>query len=117
VDSTTTTVAEIHRILDGIIDPCSVSHGVPMGIEEMGLVRSVDIDDDGHVVVDMRLTSPCCLMVGHFSIETKARVGALPGVRSVEFRHDTGMEWTPSMIAPAAEARRRLALQVVRRPA
>lgn len=112
----TTTVAEIHRVLDGIVDPCSVSHGVPMGIDEMGLVRSVDIDEDGNVVVDMRLTSPCCLMVGHFTMETKARVGALPGVRTVELRHDAGMDWTPSMIAPAAEARRRLALQVIRRP-
>jgi metal-sulfur cluster biosynthetic enzyme len=114
---TATTATEIHRVLDGIIDPCSVSHGVPMGIDEMGLVRSVEIDDDGHVVVDMRLTSPCCLMVGHFVNETKERVGALPGVRSVELRHDTGMEWTPSMIAPAAEARRQLALRVVRRSA
>jgi metal-sulfur cluster biosynthetic enzyme len=108
-----TSVAEVYRVLDGIVDPCSVSHGVPMGIDEMGLVRSVTIDDAGHVVVDMRLTSPCCLMVGYFSTEAKARVGALPGVRSVELRHDTGMDWTPSMITPAAEARRQLALQVV----
>jgi metal-sulfur cluster biosynthetic enzyme len=107
------TVEDIRRVLDDIVDPCSAGHGVPMGIDEMGLIRSVQIDDGGHVVVDMRLTSPCCLMVGYFSTEAKKKVGELTGVRSVELRHDTGMEWTPSMIAPAAEARRRLALQVV----
>jgi hypothetical protein len=35
-------VAEIRRVLDGIGDPCSVGNGIPMGIEEMGLVESVE---------------------------------------------------------------------------
>ena len=104
--------AEVRALLDGIEDPCSVAHGVPMGLDEMGLIAAVSIDG-GAVTVSMRLTSPCCLMVGHFSEETRVRVGDLPWVTSVELVHDTGYDWDPSMIAPAAEQRRQLALGVV----
>lgn len=101
--------AGIRELLNGIVDPCSVSHGVPMGIEEMGLIEKVDIED-GAVTVHMRLTSPCCLMVGYFATEAKSRIAALPGVRSADLKHDTGFEWRPEMIHPEAERRRQLAL-------
>jgi len=100
---------DVRRVLDGIIDPCSAGHGVPMGLDEMGLIREVKVRD-GSVHVSMRLTSPCCFNVGFFAEETKTRVGALPSVVSVEFSSDTGFDWDASMIKPEADARRRQAL-------
>jgi metal-sulfur cluster biosynthetic enzyme len=104
---------EIRKVLDSIVDPCSAGHGVPMGLDEMGLIEMVDIAD-GHVTVHMRLTSPCCLMVGYFATEAASRISALPGVHSVNLEHDTGFAWRPAMIHPDAEYRRRLALVGVR---
>jgi metal-sulfur cluster biosynthetic enzyme len=100
----------VREVLNSIIDPCSMGHGVPMGLNEMGLVDSVAISEHGDVHVHIKLTSPCCLMVGYFSTETLDRVAALPGVRSVEMTHDAGFDWRPDMIHPEAEHRRQLAL-------
>lgn len=105
------TVAQIRRTLNTIGDPCSVGCGVPMGIEEMGLVEAVDVDDDGHVVIHLRLTSPTCHMVSYFKVESEERVLKVPGVRSVRAISDLGLDWMPEMMSPAATARRRAALQ------
>jgi metal-sulfur cluster biosynthetic enzyme len=97
--------AAILEALDGIQDPCSVAGGTPMGLSEMGLVGTVDIDD-GDVAIHLRLTSPFCHMIGFMKKEAIARVAALPGVRSVAVEGDSGLDWSPSLISPAAQARR-----------
>ena len=102
---------EIRRALDSIGDPCSVGSGVPMGIEEMGLVQAVEVDPDGNVVIRLRLTSPTCHMVSYFKVEAEERAQRVPGVRSVRALSDTGLDWSPQMISPAAQERRRAALR------
>lgn len=102
--------AAIRRELDTIGDPCSVAAGTPMGLESMGLIRSVDVDPEGNVVVQLRLTSPCCLNVGYFDVEIRKAVEAIEGVRSVEVRRDIGLDWRPDMMSPDARARRRASL-------
>jgi metal-sulfur cluster biosynthetic enzyme len=104
-------VSEIRRILDTIGDPCSVAHGVPMGLGEMGLVESVDVDSDGNVVVRLRLTSPTCVMVSYFRITAADRIAELAGVRSVEVHADLGLDWSPEMMSESAKQRRRAALR------
>jgi metal-sulfur cluster biosynthetic enzyme len=104
---------EILQRLDPIQDPCSVASGVPMGLTEMGLVGSVEIGDDRDVVVHLRLTSPFCHMILFMQAETKREVGSLDGVRSVRVTGDDGLEWTPDLIAPEAQERRRKLLPVM----
>jgi metal-sulfur cluster biosynthetic enzyme len=72
----------------------------------MGLIETVQISPDGDIRINLRLTAPGCHMVAYMSEEAIARVGALPGVRSVEVVPDAGLDWSPSMIAPAARRRR-----------
>jgi metal-sulfur cluster biosynthetic enzyme len=100
--------------LDLIHDPCSVASGVPMGLTEMGLVAHVDIAPDGRVHIDLRLTSPFCHMIPFMQSEAVRLVGALPGVTSVTVAGDQGLDWSPDMIAPEAQERRRLRLEGVR---
>lgn len=104
-------IADIRRALNAIGDPCSVGSGVPMGIEEMGLVESVDIDPDGNVVIKLRLTSPTCHMVSYFKVEAEDRASGVPGVRSVRAVSDIGLDWSPEMMSTAAKERRRAALR------
>jgi metal-sulfur cluster biosynthetic enzyme len=82
-----------------------------MGIEEMGLVESVEVDPDGSVAIKLRLTSPTCHMVSYFKVEAEERAMKIPAVRSVHATSDTGLDWSPDMMSPAAKARRRLALR------
>ena len=98
--------AAILAQLDEIKDPCSVASGVPMGLAELGLIDTIDISADGEVSIRLRLTSPFCHMIGFFKTEVQRRVAALPGITSVSFSADNGLDWSPDRIAPAAQARR-----------
>ena len=102
--------ADVREVLDEIKDPCSVAASVPMGLSEMGLIKSVQIDPDGNVEIELRLTSPFCEMIGFMKSEALAKVGALAGVEGVTVRHDSGFDWDHDLIAPAAQARRRARL-------
>jgi metal-sulfur cluster biosynthetic enzyme len=105
--STLETEPRIIACLEQIIDPCSAASASPMNLVEMGLIRGVEIDEDGAVSVALRLTSPACFMVGHIALEAKRLIGALPGVTSVEVIPDHGLDWSPADIKPATAARRR----------
>ncbi len=91
----------VRRCLRQIKDPCSVATGHPLHLEEMGLVKSVEIDEErGRALVDLRLTSPTCVMVGYFVTEIQKLVeAALPEIRDVEVRFDRGFDWTPQMMS------------------
>lgn len=104
--------ARVREILHGIGDPCSVASGTPMSIEEMGLIKAVDLDEDGRLHVTMRLTAPLCHNVGYFDVEIKKRLAELPGVSSVTVSMDHGLEWTPELISVDARERRRKNLQL-----
>jgi metal-sulfur cluster biosynthetic enzyme len=109
-----TTERDIRATLDDIKDPCSVAASIPMGLDEMGIVKSVAIADSGQVDIGLRLTSPVCEMIGYMRKEAIARIGALPGVTGVSVSHDSGLDWDHDMIAPEAQARRQHRLAMLR---
>lgn len=92
--------------LDEIVDPCSEARGTDISIVEMGLLKSVDVSD-GHVHIDLRITSPSCMMVGYFIEQAEKRVGALDGVEEVTLTTDAGMDWREEMMAESALEQRR----------
>lgn len=102
--------AEIRRQLNTIGDPCSVANGVPMGLDDMGLVESVDLGPDGDVQIKLRLTSPTCVMVSHFKVQAEELALTVPGVRSVGVSSDIGLDWSPDMMSESAQQRRTAAL-------
>lgn len=106
--------ADVRDVLDQIKDPCSVAACIPMGLTEMGLIKTVRIDPAGSVDIELRLTSPFCEMIAFMRNEAMAKVGALPGVTGVTVRHDTGFDWDHDLIAPAAQARRQARLVMLR---
>ncbi len=91
----------VRDCLRQIKDPCSVATGHPLQLEEMGLVKSVEIDTEaGRVVVSLRLTSPTCVMVGYFVTEIQQLVKqALPEICDVDVHFDHGFDWTPQMMS------------------
>jgi len=106
--------AKIRHELDSIKDPCSLASGVPLGLDEMGLIDQVIISDEGAVVLRLRLTSPFCHMIGFFKTEATRLIAALPGVASVTLEADNGLDWSPSMISPVGQSRREAHLQRMR---
>lgn len=106
--------ASVRRLLDEVKDPCSVAQNIPMGLDEMGVVKAVRISPTGVVEVELRLTSPVCEMIGYMRQEAIAKIGALPGVTEVLVTHDAGLDWDHDLIAPAAQARRQARLATLR---
>lgn len=103
----------VFAALRQIIDPCSASSVSPMNLVEMGLIDKVDFSEgDSRVDVFLRLTSPQCLMVAYMTKAAKELIGAIDGVTTVEVHADHGLDWDPSLIAPAAQQRRQLLLEV-----
>ena len=111
---TDTLRSEVLRILDEIKDPCSVGFGDPMGLAEMGLIRSVDISPAGDVNVCLRLTSPFCEMIGFFKTTALDKIRELPSVGSVVVEADSGFDWSPDFMSPARQQQRRQRLHTLR---
>lgn len=87
--------------LDEIVDPCSEARGTDISIVEMGLLKSIGVSD-GHVHIDLRITSPSCMMVGYFIEQAEERIGSLEGVEEVTLSTDAGMNWREEMMAEEA---------------
>jgi len=103
----TPSVEAIHAALGRIIDPCSISAGVPLGLTDMGLVEEVTAGVDGAVTIRLRLTSLGCLMgVLIFEPEITDRVGKIPGVTSVSVQFGDPVTWSEAAISE--DGRRRL---------
>jgi metal-sulfur cluster biosynthetic enzyme len=111
---TTISSDDVMQCLAEIIDPCSVGNRTPMSITEMGLIRSITVSEAGKVRIDMRLTAPSCLMVGHFNDEARSRISRLPGVTDVKLTFDAGHDWSPDLLSPKAQLQRAQRLELLR---
>jgi len=90
------TERQVRAILNGIIDPCSSAAGCPAGIDEMGLVRAVQITEgptgtNVHVVIGV--TEYGCLMGAPFATEAYSRLEAIPGIGVVFVELDQAFDW------------------------
>jgi ATP-binding protein involved in chromosome partitioning len=74
----TPTKEQITEALKAVIDP-----ELRRSIVELGMVRSVQVADDGRVDVVVSLTTPGCPIRSHFQTAVAERVGALEGVTGV----------------------------------
>ncbi|MXP21440.1 DUF59 domain-containing protein [Gordonia sp. HNM0687] len=98
----TPSVETILEKLAGVVDPCSVAADVPLSIVDMGMVESVDADDDGLVRIALRLTAPMCHQLPYFEMSIEECLGDVVGVTGVECSFDHGQHWTAEMLTPAA---------------
>ena len=92
-----------------IVDPCSAATGSNLDIVEMGLVKSIRVED-GHADVEIRLTNPMCHMVSYFMKEIEDRVEEIEGLDSVAVENDGGFEWSEEMMSEEATRKRQAVL-------
>ena len=70
--------------LKGVIDP-----ELKDNIVDLGMVRSATSQSGGHVDIEVALTIASCPLRGQIRDDIESRLGALPGVTSVEVRTGT----------------------------
>lgn len=103
---TSATPDAVREALRNVVDPCSIATGVPICLEDMGLLKSVTVDEST-ARVELIVTSPLCLQIGLITKQIKITAGDVPGVKDVEVEVDTAAEWWPEMIADDAQRRLR----------
>ncbi len=100
---------EVVRVLNEIVDPCSRAAGAPAGLIDMGLVRDLEVgpraDGTWGVRLSIKVTEPSCIMGAAFLVEARRRLAAMSGIGSVDVNLDHVMDWSPSDMTPAYQAR------------
>ncbi len=76
---------DVIAALKDIFDP-----EIPVNIYDLGLIYGVEVDE-GHVIVNMTLTTPNCPVAETMPTEVELRVGSVPGVGLV----DVNLVWDP----------------------
>jgi ATP-binding protein involved in chromosome partitioning len=72
------TIESVHAVLEKVIDP-----EIRRPITELGMVRSVEVDDDGDVVVGIDLTTAGCPLKDTITRDVTTTVAELDGVTGV----------------------------------
>ena len=88
----------IRDMLCTICDP-----EIPVNIYELGLIYSVDINDEGDVELIMTLTTPNCPVAESMPGEVENKVSTVPGVRNVDLELVWEPTWTPERMSEAAK--------------
>ncbi len=76
---------------------------IPVNIYELGLIYGVEVTDDGHAAVQMTLTTPHCPVAESMPAEVELRVGAVPGVGTVDVNLVWDPPWDPSRMSDEAK--------------
>jgi metal-sulfur cluster biosynthetic enzyme len=87
---------QVRATLNAIIDPCSRSAGCAAGLDEMGLIRRVEIKpraDLADVRVVIGVTEYGCLMGAPFADEAWHRLQALEGIGVLSVELDKEFNW------------------------
>ena len=85
------------RALDRVVDPCSIATGVPVNLNDMGLIQRVDVEEQDVTVV-LQLTSPLCWQLTSILARIEDVVGDLDNVRTVRCEVDPLADWGPEMM-------------------
>ena len=95
-------VPELEKRVVDVLRTC-YDPEIPVDIYELGLIYKVDIQPEGHVNVQMTLTSPMCPVAGSLPPEVEAKVANVPGVSSAKVDVVWDPPWTPAMMSEVAK--------------
>ena len=90
--------AKIIDVLKTIYDP-----EIPVNIYDLGLIYTINIDDQNYVNIGMTLTSPNCPVAESLPVEVRDKINALEGVEFVKVEILWEPPWNPDMMSEVAK--------------
>lgn len=75
---------------------------IPVDIYELGLIYTIDIDDNGAVQLKMTLTSPMCPVADSLPMEVQEKVIGVEGVTDVDLQVVFDPPWSKDMMSEEA---------------
>lgn len=96
--------AELESSVVDVLKTC-YDPEIPVDIYELGLIYTVKARADGHVDIQMTLTSPACPVAGTLPGEVEAKVRALKDVSSAQVELVWDPPWDKEMMSEAAQVK------------
>ncbi|MCD8178411.1 MAG: SUF system Fe-S cluster assembly protein [Tannerellaceae bacterium] len=88
----------IVAIIKTVYDP-----EIPVNIYDLGLIYSVDVDEDKNVRIEMTLTAPNCPAADFILEDVRMKVESVEGVKSVNVQLVFEPEWDKEMMSEEAK--------------
>lgn len=97
--------AELDRLTDDLVAAFKLVFDpeIPVDIYELGLIYKVDINDEGHVDIEMTLTAPGCPVAGEMPGWVEAAARKVTGVTSASVNLVFEPPWTPARMSDEAK--------------
>ncbi len=96
---------DLDRITDDLVTAFKTVFDpeIPVDIYELGLIYKVDIDNNGHVDIEMTLTAPGCPVAGEMPGWVEAAALKVEGVTSAKVDLVFEPPWTPARMSDEAK--------------
>ena len=85
-------------VLKTVYDP-----EIPVNVYDLGLIYRVDLDDEGHLDMDMTLTAPNCPAADFIMEDVRQRVESVEGVKSLKLNVVFEPTWDKEMMSDEAK--------------
>ena len=90
--------SQVIEVLRTCFDP-----EIPVNIYELGLIYGVEVKDDGHITIQMTLTSPNCPVAESLPEDVRFKVKKVDHVKDVQVNVVWEPTWTPDKMSDAAK--------------
>lgn len=88
----------IVKMLKTVFDP-----EIPVDVYNLGLIYNIDVQDSGHVRIDMTLTAPSCPASEFLMEDIRMKVESVEGVKSLDIQLVFEPEWDKDMMSDEAK--------------
>ncbi|MBF0951910.1 iron-sulfur cluster assembly protein [Alloprevotella tannerae] len=85
-------------VLKTVYDP-----EIPVNVYDLGLIYRIDLDDEGHLDMDMTLTAPNCPAADFIMEDVRQRVESVEGVKSLKLSVVFEPTWDKEMMSDEAK--------------
>lgn len=93
-----------HPLYDSVVEACRTVYDpeIPVNIFDLGLVYTVNINEENDVKVIMTLTAPGCPVAGEMPGWVADAVGPVAGVKSIDVELTWEPQWGMDMMSDEA---------------
>jgi FeS assembly SUF system protein len=91
-------ITRLEGVMKSIFDP-----EIPVNIYDLGLIYSMEVDDEHTAHITMTLTAPNCPMADQLIEEVKYKVAGTLGIKDVDLKLTFNPPWDKSMLSDEAK--------------
>ena len=89
---------KIVKMLRTVYDP-----EIPVNVDDLGLIYSIEVDDEKNVHIEMTLTAPNCPAADFIIEDVRMKVESIDDVKSVDIQLVFEPEWDKDMMSEEAK--------------